>query len=96
MKLILILLGGALLLWWLLRVVLPRRKRPAMSRDEAYRLLELPPDAPADQVRAAHRRLMTRLHPDQGGSAALAAQVNAARDRLLARDRRDPSEPRSP
>jgi curved DNA-binding protein CbpA len=35
------------------------------------------------EIHAAYRRLMQRAHPDRGGSAGLAAQLNAARDRLL-------------
>jgi hypothetical protein len=56
-----------------------------MTRDEAYRILGLEPGADAEAVRAAHRRLVKRVHPDLGGSAALAAQINAAKDLLLGR-----------
>ena len=55
-----------------------------MDLDEARALLGIDADADADAIRAAHRRLVTRVHPDAGGSAALAAKVNAARDALLA------------
>jgi len=60
-------------------------RRPAMSRKEASGLLGVPVNADADRVRAAHRRLVARVHPDAGGSDELAARVNAARDVLLAR-----------
>ncbi len=70
------------------RPIRPRRRakalRPAMRADEARRVLDLAPDADAIAIRAAHRRLVTRVHPDQGGSADLAARVNLARDILLA------------
>ncbi|ACA16716.1 heat shock protein DnaJ domain protein [Methylobacterium sp. 4-46] len=58
-----------------------------MAEDEAYQILGLQPGASAEEVRRAHRTLMKRLHPDQGGSDYLAARVNAAKDRLLNRHR---------
>jgi hypothetical protein len=59
----------------------------AMSQEEAYEILGLQRGATAEEIRAAHRSLMKRAHPDQGGSAERAARVNAARDRLLNRHR---------
>lgn len=53
-----------------------------MSEAEALRVLGLPQGASRDAVRAAHRRLMMRVHPDLGGSDALAALINAAKARL--------------
>lgn len=55
-----------------------------MDREEARRVLGVAADASPDDIRAAHRRLVTKVHPDQGGSAELAGRVNAARDILLA------------
>lgn len=52
---------------------------------EASALLGLPPGASSDDIRAAHRRLIASVHPDRGGTEALAARINAARDLLLAR-----------
>lgn len=50
---------------------------------EARALLGLGPQADAEAVRAAHRRLIATVHPDKGGTEALAAKINAARDVLL-------------
>ncbi|GJD48197.1 Co-chaperone protein DjlA [Methylobacterium crusticola] len=58
-----------------------------MSEEEAYQILGLERGASLEDVRRAHRSLMKRLHPDQGGSDYLAARVNAAKDRLLNRHR---------
>lgn len=54
-----------------------------MSREEAYAVLGLKPDARTEEVREAYHRLMKKLHPDQGGSDYLAARLNEARDLLL-------------
>ncbi len=54
-----------------------------MSRDEALAVLGLQEGAGADDIRAAHRRLIQRMHPDVGGSADLAARINRAKDVLL-------------
>ena len=58
-------------------------KDGAMSEAEARSILGVGPDAARAEILAAHKRLMSMAHPDKGGTSGLAAQLNAARDRLL-------------
>ena len=86
-------LGGSILLTaalWL--ATSSRRPKPeaggAMSLAEAASMLGVAQGADKDQIEAAYRRLMFRVHPDRGGAAGLAAQLNAARAILLDAGRR--------
>jgi DnaJ family protein C protein 19 len=81
-------LGGSILmsaaLWLALSARGPRRiASDGMSRAQAAAMLGVPETAARDEIEAAYRRLMFRVHPDQGGAAGLAAQLNAARAVLL-------------
>jgi DnaJ homolog subfamily C member 19 len=86
--------GAALMAGAILWAAHRRRQlsRPAaMPLDDARRLLGVSEGATLEEIRAAHRRLITRVHPDAGGSAELAERVNVARDTLIAEfNRRTP------
>ncbi len=59
------------------------RSGQSMGRADALAALGLKEDATRDEVIAAHRKLIQKLHPDRGGNDFLAAQINLARDVLL-------------
>ena len=63
-------------------------RRPAVKplpEAEAREILGIGAGADADAIKAAHRRLVSAVHPDKGGSAELTRRINAARDTLLRR-----------
>jgi hypothetical protein len=57
--------------------------RGGMTRAEAARLLGVAEDADSATIKAAHRRLMMKVHPDHGGTDELAARLNDAKRVLL-------------
>lgn len=63
----------------------PPPRADQMSRDEARRILGVAANATRQDVQDAYTRLMRAVHPDKGGTAGLAAQLNAARDRLMSK-----------
>ena len=76
----------ALLIWVAWTYLKPSGKRRVTADEaQARAVLGVGPRADAAAIRAAHRRLLSGVHPDRGGSDELARRVNAARDLLLAR-----------
>lgn len=94
-----LLLGAAL---FFLNQSQQKKKRSASSEAKpepvsiarARALLGVPEDADEPTIRAAHRRLIASVHPDRGGTEALAAEINAARDLLLAAPQKKEPSPR--
>jgi len=94
-----VLLGSALMAGGLLYGGYRRGRfgRPAaMPLEDARRLLGVSADADLAEIRAAHRRLIARVHPDAGGSEELARRINAARDALIAERTRAGGRQRDP
>ncbi len=61
----------------------PIRGKQKMSIEEAMAVLALKPGYSSEDIIAAHRRMMQKVHPDRGGSDYLAAQINQAKEVLL-------------
>lgn len=69
--------------WRTARQPPPRGAGNGMTREEALAVLGLAEGASDEEIKAAHRRLIRRTHPDAGGTADLAARINRAKDVLL-------------
>lgn len=55
----------------------------SMTRRQAADLLGVDVNASPEEIRMAHKKLMQKIHPDRGGSDALAKQINEAKRLLL-------------
>lgn len=56
------------------------------TKEEAYKILGVDENASKDEIIAAHRNLIQKIHPDRGGNDYLAAKINQAKDFLLKED----------
>jgi curved DNA-binding protein CbpA len=54
-----------------------------MTPETAYQILGLKFGASETEIRAAHRKLILKHHPDRGGRESDAARINQAKDVLL-------------
>lgn len=60
-----------------------RQTNGVMNEEEAWNLLGLSRGASAGEIKASHRRLIKKVHPDHGGTDYLAYKINEAKDLLL-------------
>ena len=60
-----------------------KKNNSSIQLSEAYDLLGIDENASIDNINKAHKELITRLHPDKGGSSYLSARINEARDIIM-------------
>src|SRR5208283_3308992 len=68
----------------------PSKQNCSIGVEEAREILGLEQGATAATIRAAHHRLLQLVHPDHGGTNYLAAQINRAKEILLAKAAQKP------
>lgn len=61
----------------------PAATMQKMTLAEAAAVLGVTPDASADEITAAYRKLISQIHPDRGGTDYLAAKINEARELMM-------------
>lgn len=55
----------------------------AITKQQAIMILGLSDNLSEEAIKSAHKTLMKKFHPDQGGAEILAAKINMAKDKLL-------------
>ena len=58
-------------------------KEIAETLTRSEKILGLEPGVSEEEIKSAHHRLMSKIHPDHGGSTYLATRINQAKDVLL-------------
>lgn len=61
----------------------PANTGGTLSANEALAILEIDRPFNRDDITRAHRQLISKYHPDRGGSTYMAARVNQAKDLLM-------------
>lgn len=86
-RLILIAIGICVLCRWITGKWPWDYLKPTPTRKQAVfkarKLLAVRENATHDEIMAAHKRLITMVHPDRGGTNEQVHEANAARDLLL-------------
>lgn len=77
---ILLFVGVIAFLYYMLK---KRANTPRLSLEEARAILGVNEKATKEEIIHAYKKLMTRVHPDKGGNAFLAQQINAAKKLLI-------------